>query len=151
MSGILIRPIIRKERLLMKKRILDYLKYMDCIIDMYKNNPEECEESLDSAIKNHLIQIGFFAHERMIHLIVTVTFALLTIISLTLTLLSAMPAPFVLTLGFIVLLIPYIKHYYLLENAVQRMYEQYDELMKIKDPSAFTSNADHVQYLRTKS
>lgn len=31
---------------------------------------------------------------------------------------------------FLVLLIPYIGHYYLLENEVQKMYIQYDEIWK---------------------
>ena len=35
-------------------------------------------------------------------------------------------------LGFlmIVLLVPYVKHYYLLENGVQKMYRQYDALLE---------------------
>ena len=37
-----------------------------------------------------------------------------------------------LLLIFICLLIPYIFHYYYLENTVQYMYKQYDELKKIK-------------------
>jgi hypothetical protein len=35
-----------------------------------------------------------------------------------------------------VLLIPYINHYYLLENSVQRMYVQYDRMME-KQGEAF--------------
>jgi hypothetical protein len=123
----------------MKKRVLDYLAYVDKLIVMYQDNPEEAKKSLDSALKEHLVQIGFFAHERIIHLIVTVTFALLTVISLCLTIMSVEIMPFVLTIAFMVLLIPHIKHYYLLENSVQRMYHQYDTLMKIKDKSAFIS------------
>jgi len=29
-----------------------------------------------------------------------------------------------------VLLIPYIRHYYILENETQKMYKQYDELLR---------------------
>ena len=36
-----------------------------------------------------------------------------------------------LFLALMVLLIPYIWHYYLLENSVQKMYRQYDEIMKM--------------------
>ena len=35
----------------------------------------------------------------------------------------------VLALVILVLLIPYISHYYLLENEVQKMYVQYDKLL----------------------
>ena len=34
------------------------------------------------------------------------------------------------TLLFLVLLVPYIMHYYTLENEVQKMYTQYDEILK---------------------
>lgn len=134
----------------MRKKTLAYLKYMDELVQMYKDNPEEAAESIDSAMQQHLVQISFFAHERIIHLIVTVVFAILTMLSMMLTLLTITPAPFFLTIGFIVLLVPYIRHYYLLENSVQKMYEQYDSLRKIKDPSAFIFGIEHVQYLNKK-
>ena len=31
--------------------------------------------------------------------------------------------------AFLVLLIPYVRHYYILENEVQKMYGQYDEIV----------------------
>ena len=37
-----------------------------------------------------------------------------------------------LTIALLVLLIPYVMHYYLLENSVQKMYVQYDEMMNKK-------------------
>lgn len=75
-----------------------------------------------------LIQIQFFQHERLIHLIVTVLFAMLTVITLLANLFLTQPLLLVLSLLFLVLLIPYIKHYYLLENGVQKLYEYYDSL-----------------------
>lgn len=78
-----------------------------------------------------LIQIGFFQHERLIHLIVTVLFALLTV----LVFLFAM-TEFTLWMGallllLLVLLIPYIRHYYLLENGTQKLYLYYDKLEEL--------------------
>jgi hypothetical protein len=35
-----------------------------------------------------------------------------------------------LFVALLILLIPYIRHYYLLENGVQKMYKQYDEMLK---------------------
>jgi hypothetical protein len=35
-----------------------------------------------------------------------------------------------LALLILVLLIPYVRHYYILENEVQKMYKQYDEMVK---------------------
>lgn len=75
-----------------------------------------------------LVQIGFFQHERSIHLIVTVTFAILTVLSLLGCVLEPQPAMFALTVLLLILLIPYIRHYYILENGVQKLYTYYDRL-----------------------
>ena len=72
----------------------------------------------------------FFQHERLIHLIVTVTFALMTLISMIASVTICMPLLLALSLLFLVLLVPYIFHYYTLENEVQKMYTQYDEIRK---------------------
>jgi hypothetical protein len=39
----------------------------------------------------------------------------------------------VLIVAFMCLLIPYIAHYYLLENGVQKMYRQYDRMLEYKE------------------
>ena len=60
----------------MGKRLKTYLEKMEQL------NPEQLTEKQRKEItKDLLIQIGFFQHERLIHLIVTVTFALLALIS----------------------------------------------------------------------
>lgn len=82
-------------------------------------------------MKDLLIQIGFFAHERLVHLIVTVTFAMLTIVAVVGFLISEQTVLIALIVLLLVLLIPYIRHYYILENGVQRLYTFYDELQKI--------------------
>ena len=85
------------------------------------------EQEKKQMLDDMLIQIGFFQHERLIHLIVTVTFALLTIIAIMGTLIVPQPALFALVLLLLVLLIPYIRHYYILENGVQKLYRYYDK------------------------
>ena len=92
----------------------------------------EIEADIDSLINEHLIQIGFFQHERLIHLIVTVLFAILEFLSLMMCMFFPGLGTFLLTAAVMVLLIPYIRHYYLLENEVQKMYVQYDGLQDIK-------------------
>ena len=98
---------------------------------------EKHKESLDGAsvddiIAEHLIQIGFFSHERLIHLIVTALFAILEVISLFMSLVTGNIAAIVLTIAILVLLVPYVRHYYILENSVQRMYAQYDIMLQFK-------------------
>lgn len=78
-----------------------------------------------------LVQIGFFQHERLIHLIVTVLFALMTIFVFVLAMTDFAPWTGVLLVLLFILLIPYIKHYWLLENGTQKLYQYYDELEEL--------------------
>ena len=78
-----------------------------------------------------LIQIGFFQHERLIHLIVTVLFALMTVLVFILAVTNFAPWTGVLLLLLLILLVPYIKHYWLLENGTQKLYEYYDKLEEL--------------------
>lgn len=111
----------------MKKRIISYRLKVDSIL----SNPGSIPlERWNEILQEHLVQIGFFQHERLIHLIVTVTFAILTLMSFVASLVVGMPALLALTLLFVVLLIPYIMHYYTLENEVQKMYVQYDRILE---------------------
>ena len=111
----------------MKKRIISYRLKVDSILSNPGSIPPERWTEI---LQEHLVQIGFFQHERLIHLIVTVTFAILTIMSFVASLVVGMPALLTLTLLFVVLLIPYIMHYYTLENEVQKMYVQYDRILE---------------------
>ena len=100
----------------MKKRIINYrLKIDNLLANPDKISKEEWKKIL---------------HERLVHLIVTVTFAILTMMSIIAFIMISNPMLLVLTLLFLVLLVPYIMHYYTLENEVQKMYTQYDEILK---------------------
>ncbi len=110
----------------MEQRILNYRKYIDELISQDNSD-------WDAVIKEHLIQVSFFQHERLIHLIVTVTFALLEMIVIALSVVSFTIAVGLLAIALLVLLIPYIRHYYILENEVQKMYGQYDRMVEKRD------------------
>lgn len=109
----------------MKKRILSYMERVNKIL-----NENNADTDWNALLSEHLVQVGFFQHERLIHLIVTVTFALLAVISIGI--LYVRPNLFIIGLLVLelVLLVPYISHYYLLENNVQKMYVQYDRIRK---------------------
>ncbi len=111
----------------MEKRLKHYLEF-------YKNLSQKnlSPEEVESISKEMLIQIGFFQHERLIHLIVTVLFAILTVMTLFACLLIIQPVLFALELLLLVLLVPYIRHYYILENGTQQLYEYYDEILAKK-------------------
>ena len=124
----------------MKKRLLAYLWQIDVLL---KHPP--IAVNYDDEVKKHLVQIGFFMHERLIHLIVTVLFAILAV-DVALFAVASPGIPIFLLFGaLLVLLIPYIMHYYLLENGVQKMYEQYDELLARSEEQKKAEAAEELQ------
>ena len=131
----------------MRKRIKAYLDYIDKIIahelpvtssfdegsshhSSAKKDIVPTRKEYEALIQRHLEQIAFFQHERLIHLIVTVLFALLTFMSFFVCIAAFSFSALIVMAALMVLLVPYIMHYYLLENGVQKMYRQYDELVK---------------------
>ena len=109
----------------MKKRILAYVEKVDRLL----REPEKTGD-WQHEIDEHLTQISFFMHERLIHLIVTALFAVLTFMVLIQLLNAFTPVLAILFAALMALLVPYIMHYYLLENSVQKMYEQYDKMVE---------------------
>ncbi len=108
----------------MKHDLKIYLEKIDNILK--KDNIKNQEQVL----KDHLIQIKFFQHERLIHLIVTVFVGTIAILFLLFGLLLNNLMLFLLFALTFLLFIPYILHYYFLENGVQKLYHQYWELEK---------------------
>ena len=102
--------------------------------DIKKTDTEEqtMQEMVQDKLKEHLVQVGFFQHERLIHLIVTVTFALLEMLAIVLSVISDSLFTLLLPVVILILLIPYIRHYYILENEVQKMYVQYDRMLRLQ-------------------
>ena len=118
----------KERRQTMKNRILTYRKYIDSLLQSDKG----CDWKYIK--QEHLTQVAFFQHERLVHLIVTITFAILELLTVCAYVIvgaidSALSMPLlVLAIAILILLVPYIKHYYLLENEVQKMYKQYDRI-----------------------
>lgn len=76
--------------------------------------------------------LSYFQHERLIHLIVTVAFSVITILCfLTLYFKFSLALCF-LSLLFFIMSGAYIRHYYILENKVQYLYELIDKLNDLK-------------------
>lgn len=109
----------------MADRVRQYMAYIEKLLESEDKNIDWEKE-----MKKHLTQIAFFAHERLIHLIVTVTFAILAFLVFLYTINNFSISMLLLIAALMILLIPYIKHYFLLENSVQDMYEQYDRMQE---------------------
>ena len=131
----------------MEQRILQYRKQIDeWLAEMEQSiktqsqeggNAEQITQKLiQDKLEEHLVQVGFFQHERLIHLIVTVTFALLEMLAIVLSVISDSLFTLVLPVVILILLVPYIRHYYILENEVQKMYVQYDRMRRLQQTAA---------------
>ena len=72
----------------MKKRIINYRLKIDNLLA----NPDKIsKEEWKKILQEHLTQIAFFQHERLVHLIVTVTFAILTMMSIIASIMISNP------------------------------------------------------------
>lgn len=93
---------------------------------------ESGEEIQDiGALKAELLtEITFWQHERLIHLLVTILFAILTMAVFMVLLFYRELSMLTLLTALLCLMIPYIRHYYILENGVQTLYTFYEELTK---------------------
>lgn len=121
----------------MKKRIQSYMAYMD---QQLENN--ESGLSYEELCIEHEKQLAYFMHERLVHLLVTLTFAILAFVTFFMAVMNFSIGMIVLFFAFLILLIPYIMHYYLLENSVQYMYRQYDRLQQFIHPGSFIMDKD---------
>lgn len=106
----------------MKKYLYDYIKEIDNLLNSNK-------KITNDVIENHLIKINFFQHERLIHLLVTLFYAILFIIFTALSFVHYMFI--IVTIILMIFLICYVIHYFHLENGVQYLYKQYDKMKKV--------------------
>ena len=109
----------------MRKRLTEYRKRIDALLE---ENPEGTD--WDAVIREHLVQISFFQHERLIHLLVTLAFALMEVGFAIAVIVAPQILTAALALLVLVLLVPYIVHYYFLENETQKLYAQYDRMLE---------------------
>ena len=123
----------------MKKYLREYRMYISKVIN------SDNDADLELIISHHLEKIKFFQHERLIHLIVTVLFSVLLFISLCLVLfINSLPI-ILLSILLLALIIPYIIHYYFLENQVQELYRDYDKLFVKLHGSEYLKNTHTIE------
>ena len=104
----------------MTKQIREYLALLERFY-----SEEHTREEFEEFRARLLQRIRFYQHERLIHLIVTMSFGVFFLIALSLYLTTNKIGTLILSVLFLILLVPYIKHYYFLENSVQKMYLYY--------------------------
>ena len=104
----------------MKKYLYDYVKEIDSLLESNKKITKE-------DIEKHLIKISFFQHERLIHLKVTLFYAIIFLIFSALGIVHFIF--FSIAIILLIFLIFYVIHYFRLENGVQYLYKQYDMMI----------------------
>lgn len=109
----------------MGKKLKEYIKSLREFLESGK------EISDVEGFKRELIrEIQFWQHERFVHLIVTFLFAIVTVAVLLVMIFQASIPLFLLFIMLLVLLVPYITHYFVLENGVQTLYVIYEEVCR---------------------
>ena len=106
----------------MEKTVLTRVKEAEDFIAAGKT------ENKDEYLKYLARWIAYIQHERLIHLIVTMAFAIMSMLTIIMFFVSGAFATlgalfiFVVTLGF------YVRHYFVLENKTQYLYDLYDKI-----------------------
>lgn len=111
----------------MRKYLTAYLKYIDDIL----KQDSISQSAVDSLKEEHLRQIRFMQHERLVHFLVTFMFAIILFICIGIFCITENIAFMALILLILALICPYTWHYYFLENSVQKMYRQYNRMCNL--------------------
>jgi uncharacterized membrane protein YphA (DoxX/SURF4 family) len=106
----------------MKKRMLSYRKKVEAALS--DGGPVDWERMREE----FLVRISFFQHERAMHLAVTALFGLIEVLATALFLNNYSPYVCAFGLAVLLLLVPYVFHYYSLENELHRLYSLYDRI-----------------------
>ena len=104
-------------------------KYFSAYINLVLEQLEDENTDLAKLKSELLTKIAFMQHERLIHFLVTMLFTFMFFASLGIFAVTEQIGFLVLLAVILCLLIPYIMHYYFLENTVQEMYRVYDKIL----------------------
>lgn len=107
----------------MKKYFTVYVAYVR------KRLAEAKQEELAEILDEHMKKTQFIQHERLIHFLVTMLFAFMLFMSLLIWVMTEQIGFILMVVLMLALLVPYIMHYYFLENTTQEMYKIYDEII----------------------
>lgn len=107
----------------MWKELKEFIDYMEekTSKELTKEEKKELNEELQT-------KIGYFQHERIVHFLVTMLVAICTIISIMGFVAFKSIGLALLFVALMCLLVPYIVHYFHLENGVQKLYTYYDKV-----------------------
>lgn len=107
-------------------------------ITTYMRSVEAALENEDTDFetlkREHLVQIEFIQHERLIHLMVTIMCCLLLFIGMGVFFLSGL-TPFMVVNGLMLILVfSYLIYYFFIENSTQKLYRLYNRICAKLEP-----------------
>ena len=107
-------------------------EYLKAYMSRTKQRLSDCSSGaqLEEILAEHMDKIQFMQHERIVHFLVTMLFAFILIVFFAVLIFKVNLAVLSLVTIVLVLLMFYIKHYYFLENTVQKMYKVYDSILE---------------------
>ena len=106
----------------MKDLIKSYQKQVD---DKLKNKSFTKQD-----IEDFKVMINYFQHERLIHLLVTITVIFVTCFFFYLLTIKSSIILFILVIILLIMLGFYLYHYYFLENNIKELEEKYLQIKK---------------------
>ncbi|MCX7748924.1 MAG: hypothetical protein N2645_18845 [Clostridia bacterium] len=109
--------------------MLKYLNSHEKFIKKALEN-EDTDYDWKSLSDFHRTQIAYIQHERLIHLLVTLSFGLFAFISVYFTMILNRVEIVLLDILLLTLLVPYIIHYFKLENGISRWYHLDNEITR---------------------
>lgn len=92
------------------------------LIEINEKLKNKSKHNWKTILKHHRETIKFLQHERLIHLLVTLAFGIKFVIAMIVTLFYPNMALLVIDILLLVLVVPYMFHYFKLENGVQKLY-----------------------------
>lgn len=109
----------------MERKIIETVKLAEKIVD--EKDTQAAAESLEYFKR----WLAYFQHERLVHLIVTSAFGIITVICIITAYIAFSLRICLLSAVFLIMCAAYIRHYYILENKTQRLYELIDRLYEL--------------------
>lgn len=110
----------------MGKKLKNYVLYLEALLaDTSKI------KDIEKLKHDILLEIGFWQHERLIHLLVTILFSLLLMSMIIVSFFYVTMQTLALLVLLLCLEVPYIRHYYILENNTQKLYRIYEQLANV--------------------
>lgn len=106
----------------MKKLITSYQKEVKSKLKRKTFTKEDLED--------YKVMVRYFEHERLVHLLVTITVIILTCFFFYMSLIISSIFLSLLVIILVILLAFYLYHYYFLENNVQSLEKKYLEIKK---------------------